>query len=122
MTKLSRLGAKRRGNLLEEYPAGINEPSGGMGGFQMAHPMHIHGPQFQIVKRIPPTDPTLLANWQTVSDGYVDEGWHDTILLMPGERVQILISFSNYTGRFLYHCHNLEHEDMGMMRNYRVQA
>jgi len=99
----------------------INEPSGGMGGFEMAHPMHIHGPQFKIVQRTPPTDSTLLANWQTVSDGYVDEGKHDTILLMPGERVQIQINFSNYTGRFLYHCHNLEHEDMGMMRNYEVR-
>ena len=74
------------------------------------------------MQRTPPTDSTLLANWQTVSNGYVDEGWHDTILRMPGERVQILISFSNYTGRFLYHCHNLEHEDMGMMRNYEVQS
>ena len=39
---------------------------------------------------------------------------------MPGERVQILVHFTRYPGLFLYHCHNLEHEDMGMMRNYRV--
>jgi len=52
----------------------------------------------------------------------VDEGRHDTILLMPGERVQILIRFSNYEGMFMYHCHNLEHEDMGMMRNFLVRA
>jgi len=55
-----------------------------------------------------------------VKDGYVDDGWKDTILLMPGERVRLLIKFFDYTGLYLYHCHLLEHEDMGMMRNYRV--
>ncbi len=41
---------------------------------------------------------------------------------MPGERAQILVHFQRYQGLFLYHCHNLEHEDLGMMRNYRVTA
>ncbi len=50
----------------------------------------------------------------------MDEGWKDTVLLMPGERVRVQVQFQDYTGLFLYHCHNLEHEDMGMMRNYRV--
>ena len=54
-------------------------------------------------------------------EGYVDEGWKDTVLLMPGERVRLLVRFSDYPGLFLYHCHNLEHEDMGMMRNYLVE-
>jgi FtsP/CotA-like multicopper oxidase with cupredoxin domain len=52
----------------------------------------------------------------------VDEGWKDTVLLMPGERIRILVDFDDYPGMFLYHCHNLEHEDMGMMRNYFVRA
>jgi FtsP/CotA-like multicopper oxidase with cupredoxin domain len=39
---------------------------------------------------------------------------------MPGERAQFLVRFPQHAGLFLYHCHNLEHEDMGMMRNYRV--
>jgi len=30
--------------------------------------------------------------------------------------------FQDHPGLFLYHCHNLEHEDMGMMRNYRIEA
>ena len=49
-------------------------------------------------------------------------GQIDTFILMPGERVQVLVKFSNYVGMFLYHCHNLEHEDMGMMRNFQVLA
>jgi blue copper oxidase len=39
---------------------------------------------------------------------------------MPGERVRIVMKFEDFTGLYLYHCHNLEHEDMGMMRNYQV--
>jgi len=44
------------------------------------------------------------------------------VLLMPGERIRILLRFADHTGLFLYHCHMLEHEDSGLMRNYRVVA
>jgi FtsP/CotA-like multicopper oxidase with cupredoxin domain len=99
----------------------VNEPGqGGMMADFMAHPMHLHGVQFRILER--QIDPQQAAGWQSVSAGYVDEGWKDTVLVMPGERVKLLIKFEDYPGLFLYHCHNLEHEDMGMMRNYRVQA
>jgi FtsP/CotA-like multicopper oxidase with cupredoxin domain len=52
---------------------------------------------------------------------YVDEGWKDTVLVMPGERVKVQLKFV-HPGLFLNHCHNLEHEDQGMMRNLRVDA
>lgn len=51
----------------------------------------------------------------------VDDGWKDTVLVVPGEKVRILRRFEDYSGLFLRHCHNLEHEDMGMMRNFRVE-
>lgn len=86
----------------------------------MAHPFHIHGVQFQVVER--QVLPELAAGWQTVRAGYVDEGWKDTLLLMPGERVKLLLKFTDFTGTFMYHCHILEHEDMGMMGNYEVVA
>ncbi len=41
---------------------------------------------------------------------------------MPDERAKVLIRFENYGGLCLYHCHNLDHEDMGMMRNCRIKA
>ena len=91
-----------------------------MGGMALPHPMHIHGLQFQILER--EIASSGRSAWKTVNDGYVDEGWHDTILVMPGERVKILLKFEDFEGLYLYHCHNLEHEDMGMMRNYRVEA
>ena len=95
-----------------------NSPTGM--GMRIPHPMHIHGLQFQVVARIAPTNATQLNNWLTVKDGYVDSGNKDTVLVMPGEKVQVAVQFADFTGLFLYHCHNLEHEDMGMMRNYRV--
>jgi len=91
-----------------------------MGGMQdfMAHPMHLHGVQFQVVERQIAKEQQV--GWETVKDGYVDEGWKDTVLVMPGERVKLLMRFADYRGMYVYHCHNLEHEDMGMMRNYVV--
>ena len=86
----------------------------------MAHPFHIHGVQFQVVER--QVLPELEAGWQSVCAGYVDEGWKDTVLLMPGERVKLLVKFTDFTGTFMYHCHILEHEDMGMMGDNAVVA
>ncbi len=92
---------------------------GMMGGMmQMAHPMHIHGVQFQVVER--QVDPDFSRDYETVREGFVDDGWKDTILIMPGERVKLLVHFEHFPGLFLNHCHNLEHEDLGMMRNYKV--
>ncbi|MFN0241259.1 MAG: multicopper oxidase family protein [Planctomycetota bacterium] len=85
---------------------------------QMLHPMHLHGPQFQVHSR--QITPAGAANYETIRYGFVDEGWKDTIIVAPGETVQFLVRHANFAGKFLYHCHNLEHEDMGMMRNYVV--
>lgn len=75
----------------------------------MPHPMHIHGTQFQVLNR---------KSGQLT--GCLDSGWKDTVLVMPGDRVQVVKRFNTYKGIFLYHCHNLEHEDMSMMRNFKI--
>jgi len=84
-----------------------NTGGGMMNMMNIPHPIHLHGKQFRVIERS-----------GVMHDGFVDEGWKDTVLLMPGERIRILVDFADYPGMFLYHCHNLEHEDMGMMRNY----
>ncbi|MCF8052026.1 MAG: multicopper oxidase domain-containing protein [Desulfobacterales bacterium] len=92
----------------------FDNTGGGMGMMRMMdmpHPMHLHGQQFRVLYRTGVTH-----------EGYVDEGWKDTVLVMPGERVRLLTRFDDYPGLFLYHCHNLEHEDMGMMRNYYIRT
>jgi blue copper oxidase len=73
------------------------------------HPMHIHGVQFQV-----------LGKTGGVIEPY-ERGWKDTILLKRGERVKIIMRFPNEKGLFLLHCHNLEHEDDGMMMNFEIQ-
>ena len=93
--------------------------SGMMGMMSMPHPIHLHGQQFQIVRRS--IDPDHRAAYETVRAGYVDSGWKDTVLVMPGESVRILKPFDDFSGRFMYHCHNLEHEDAGMMRDFWVE-
>ncbi len=86
---------------------------------QMPHPVHIHGLQFRIVERR--IDPRYSKPWEALGNGVVDEGWKDSFLLLPGARVKVLLTFKDFKGMYLYHCHNLEHEDMGMMRNYLIK-
>ena len=88
------------------------------GQMRLAHPMHFHGRQFQIQSRSCATSDQ--ANWNTVKDGYINEGWKDTFVIMPGETVKFLVRWGKHPGLFVYHCHNLPHEDMGMMRNFQV--
>ncbi|MBD3627746.1 multicopper oxidase domain-containing protein [Cyclobacterium sp.] len=98
---------------------GMMNNQGMMGNrMQMPHPIHIHQVQFNILERdVANVDPQL---WDAIKDGFVDEGWHDTVLLMPGMSAKVIMQFKNFKGLFVYHCHNLEHEDMGMMRNFKI--
>lgn len=84
----------------------------------IAHPMHIHNVQFNVIDR----QPFMMspADYQTMRDGLAEDGWKDTVLVMPGERVRLLVKFLTYSGMYMYHCHILEHEGMGMMRNLMV--
>ncbi|MEO5735526.1 MAG: multicopper oxidase domain-containing protein [Rubrivivax sp.] len=97
-----------------------NEGRNSMMGMVMPHAMHVHGLQFRVLSRT--VSRKFAAEYATVSAGFVDEGWKDTVLVMPGERVRVLLHFADYPGLFLYHCHMLEHEDAGLMRNYLVKA
>jgi FtsP/CotA-like multicopper oxidase with cupredoxin domain len=92
----------------------------GMGGMMaMAHPIHLHGQQFQIVSRS--IDSAHESDYATVSQGFINSGLKDTVLVMPGETARIIKPFQDYKGLFMFHCHNLEHEDMGMMRDFLVE-
>ncbi|MBX3617374.1 multicopper oxidase family protein [Nitrosomonas sp.] len=91
---------------------------GGMGMMMsVPHPIHLHGQQFQILSR---TQVHQDNGYDTVKHGFINSGWKDTVLVMPGEEIEIIKPFNDFKGLFLYHCHNLEHEDMGMMRNFFV--
>jgi hypothetical protein len=98
---------------------------GGSGGMNMAammsmaHPIHIHEQPFQIISRSMSDDGQ--EAYASVHEGLVDSGWKDTVLVLPGERVRIIKPFREFKGRYMMHCHNLEHEDMGMMRDLLVE-
>ncbi|MCM4158149.1 multicopper oxidase domain-containing protein [Gramella sp. AN32] len=99
---------------------GRGNKGGGMGNMmQMPHPIHIHQVQFNILER--DTSEMDINVWNSIREGIIDEGWQDTVLLMPGMKIKIIMRFSDFKGLFVYHCHNLEHEDMGMMRNYKIE-
>ena len=75
----------------------------------MDHPMHIHGGQFQLIERTYGSD----------SDKNLPLAWHDTVNLRPGEMVKLLMH-QKQPGMRMYHCHILEHEELGMMGNLMV--
>ena len=74
----------------------------------VTHPMHIHLVRFQVQER---------SNLQ-LSPG--DLGWKDTVRVDPSATVKVAVRFEGFTGRYVFHCHNLAHEDQSMMGQMKV--
>lgn len=93
-------------------------------GASMPHPMHIHGFQFRVLeRRASPPQVRALAGAQGLLPQ--DLGLTDTVHLWPGESVRVALDFSHpFAGDqdYVFHCHNLEHAELGMMIRYRVKA
>jgi spore coat protein A, manganese oxidase len=77
-------------------------------GLTMLHPVHTHLAQFQILRRN--GGPPLPH----------EGGWKDTVAVDQGEQVEVIMRWSGFRGRYLLHCHNLEHEDHSMMARVDV--
>jgi FtsP/CotA-like multicopper oxidase with cupredoxin domain len=74
----------------------------------MPHPMHIHSTQFKVLDR---------------SGGELaprERGWKDNVLVNTDETVRVLVKFDAPKGMYVFHCHNLEHADNGMMANFEI--
>lgn len=65
----------------------------------MDHPSHIHVRPFQLAG----------------ADGIVDPAMRDVINVVRGSRCRIRMRFADFAGKTMYHCHILDHEDLGMM-------
>jgi spore coat protein A, manganese oxidase len=80
-------------------------------GSNRVHPMHIHGFLFRVLQR---------------SSGPVHPadrlGWKDTVGVLPNETVTVQAWFAPYSGKFVFHCHALEHADRAMMLQLEVVA
>ena len=74
------------------------------------HSVHVHLDPFQVRRR------------GDRGPGPWDHGWKDTVDLAPLEQVEVSVRFTDHLGRFLLHCHNLEHEDMMMMSAFQTVA
>ncbi|GIF39115.1 spore coat protein A [Actinoplanes xinjiangensis] len=72
------------------------------------HPVHVHMAHFQVLSR------------GGAGPDPGDAGWKDTVDVRPYETVQVLVDFTGHRGRYMLHCHNLEHEDMAMMANFDI--
>ncbi|WP_323675104.1 multicopper oxidase domain-containing protein [Halorubellus sp. PRR65] len=79
------------------------------------HPIHLHMVEFEVLERDRgdehhgPRGP--LPN---------ERGGKDVVRVDPGETVRIAMQFGDFTGRFPFHCHILEHEEYDMMRSFKV--
>jgi bilirubin oxidase len=67
----------------------------------MDHPFHLHGFQFQVLDRGGVPEPYL--------------SWKDSVNVPRHSKVRIIVRFEDYAGKWMFHCHILDHEDMGMM-------
>lgn len=90
------------------------------------HPIHVHLVEFQILDRQPyDTDlfdstGTLQFTGPAVPPDDNEMGWKDTVRCPPGEVTRIIIRWEGFSGRYVWHCHILEHEDNEMMRPLEV--
>jgi spore coat protein A len=92
------------------------------------HPMHLHLVGFQILDR---RTFDVFAYRNNKGLHYLataippqpnEQGWKDTVPCPPGMITRIIVRFDGYPGKYLYHCHVLEHEANDMMRPFEVIA
>ena len=91
-----------------------------------AHPIHLHLVRFQILDRQPFNPEIYKQAGKLVYTGPAippeaqEAGWKDTVRGDALHATRIIVKFEGYKGRYVWHCHVLEHEDNEMMRPYEV--
>ncbi|MBB6142845.1 spore coat protein A [Silvibacterium bohemicum] len=91
-----------------------------------SHPIHLHMVRFQILDRRPFDLTVYQLTKKIVFTGppveltATEMGWKDIVRVDPMTVTRIIVKFEGFTGRYVWHCHMLEHEDNEMMRPYEV--
>ena len=91
-----------------------------------AHPIHLHLVRFQVIDRRPfdlfawNAHRTVKYTGPAQSPPPHEAGWKDTVRADPGMVTRIAMHFEGEPGRYVWHCHYLEHEDNEMMRPYQL--
>jgi FtsP/CotA-like multicopper oxidase with cupredoxin domain len=78
------------------------------------HPFHIHVNRFQVKEMGSELSTEKYPVLKAVLD-YHPDAWRDTVVVPPNGRTRIWVQYKNYTGKTVFHCHFLAHEDTGMM-------
>lgn len=99
------------GEVLFEGEAGVVEEWEVVNDSHMDHPFHIHGTHFQVVASREAAGEWRDAPWLA---------WKDTVNLAPGQRLRLRLAFRE-PGDWLFHCHIIEHEALGMMATIRIR-
>jgi spore coat protein A len=92
------------------------------------HPMHMHLVRFQLLDRRPfdvfgyRNNKGMKYTYPPLPPEENELGWKDVIQCPPGLVTRVITRFEGYTGKYLYHCHILEHESNDMMRPFEVVA
>jgi spore coat protein A, manganese oxidase len=91
-----------------------------------SHPIHLHLVRFQVLDRRPFDVTVYQLTGKIVLTGPAvtlppnELGWKDTVRVDPFTVTRIIVKFEGYAGRYVWHCHMLEHEDNEMMRPYLI--
>jgi spore coat protein A len=91
-----------------------------------SHPIHLHMVRFQLLDRRPFDLAVYQLTRKIVFTGPSTSlppgelGWKDTVRVDPLTITRIIVKFEGFTGRYVWHCHMLEHEDNEMMRPYSI--
>lgn len=99
---MNRVDATVKVGTVEEWELVNVDPDG------MEHSFHLHTNPFQVISRNGKPDPY--------------QAWEDTLRVRANETVRIRIPFHDFTGKTVYHCHVLDHEDLGMMGLVEIQT
>lgn len=79
------------------------------------HPFHIHVNRFQVKEMGSELSTEKYPVLAALMDFSPENSWRDTVVVPPNGRARIWVQYKNYTGKTVFHCHFLAHEDTGMM-------
>ena len=74
----------------------------------MPHPIHVH----LVSSQLPARNGAKPAPYET--------GWKDTVNVPEGEEARVIMRSQGYKGRYMLHCHHLQHEDYAMMTSFQT--
>lgn len=102
-----------RNRIVRNVPRGTTERWSFRSGGGWSHPIHVHLVDFEIVSRVNGRDAVM---------EYEEYAVKDVVSVAAGETVNVMAKYAPWDGVYMFHCHNLVHEDHDMMAAFNVTA